>query len=62
MKRHPDVRGMAKNVFFLSHNHRENAGEDDAISKFNQFEVNFYPSLKDESFYGLTWVIGEYDS
>ncbi|KAH8107252.1 P-loop containing nucleoside triphosphate hydrolase protein [Cristinia sonorae] len=42
---HPDVRGMAKNVFFLSHDHKENAGEDDSVSKFNQYEVDMVVDL-----------------
>lgn len=36
---YPPVRGMRKNVFFFDHRHKENGGEDDSISKFNQFEV-----------------------
>ncbi|TCD60036.1 hypothetical protein EIP91_010850, partial [Steccherinum ochraceum] len=45
VKQHPDVRGLAKNVFFLTHNHKENAGEDDSVSKFNQYEVDMVVDL-----------------
>ena len=33
------MQGMAKNVFFLTHKHKENGGEDDSVSKFNTYEV-----------------------
>lgn len=39
VKQYSPVQGMAKNVFFLSHNHRENGGEDESVSKYNTFEV-----------------------
>lgn len=39
MKNYPHVQGMAKDVFFLTHDHKENGGEDDFVSKYNQFEV-----------------------
>ncbi|THH30127.1 hypothetical protein EUX98_g4067 [Antrodiella citrinella] len=45
VKQHPDVRGMGKSVFFVTHNHKENAGEDDSVSKFNQYEVNMVVDL-----------------
>ncbi|EPQ57199.1 P-loop containing nucleoside triphosphate hydrolase protein [Gloeophyllum trabeum ATCC 11539] len=38
------VRGFAKDVFFLSHNHVENGGEDSG-SKYNIFEVNMIKDL-----------------
>jgi hypothetical protein len=41
---YPPVRGFAKDVFFFSHNHRENDGED-LSSKFNTFEVHFMVSM-----------------
>ena len=39
VKDHPNVRGIQKNVFFLSHNHKENGGDIDGLSKYNQYEV-----------------------
>lgn len=36
---YPAVRGMHKPVYFLDHRHKENASEDDSISRHNQFEV-----------------------
>ena len=35
----PDVRGMVKNLFFITHNHKENGGTDDTASKYNMYEV-----------------------
>ncbi|KAF8639511.1 hypothetical protein AX17_001416 [Amanita inopinata Kibby_2008] len=41
VKEYPDVRGFARNVFFLTHEHRENDGnEEDPGSKYNTYEVN----------------------
>jgi hypothetical protein len=37
---YPSVKGMAKDVFFFTHNHRERGGEDDSASKYNVFEVD----------------------
>ena len=38
---YPDVRGMAKPLFFFDHDHKEDgAGDDDSMSKSNQFEVD----------------------
>lgn len=37
---YPDVRGMAKNLYFVSHNHKENGGADDTASKYNTYEVS----------------------
>ncbi|KZT10660.1 P-loop containing nucleoside triphosphate hydrolase protein [Laetiporus sulphureus 93-53] len=45
VKHYPPVRGMAKDVFFLSHKHRENGSEDDSVSKYNMFEVNMIKDL-----------------
>lgn len=42
VKSYPDVRGFATNVYFLSHNHRENGGGDDNASKYNTFEVRLH--------------------
>ncbi len=40
VKRYPHVRGFARNVFFLTHENRENDGnEDDSGSKYNTYEV-----------------------
>lgn len=36
---YPDVRGMHKNVFFMTHSHKEVGGGEDAVSKYNQYEV-----------------------
>jgi len=36
---YPDVRGMVKNLFFVTHNHKENGGMDDTASKYNSYEV-----------------------
>ncbi|KAG9309780.1 hypothetical protein JVU11DRAFT_10154 [Chiua virens] len=37
---YPDVRGMVKNVFFVTHNHRENrGGADNTESKHNKYEL-----------------------
>lgn len=36
---YPDVRGMVKNLFFVTHNHKENGGTDDTASKYNAYEV-----------------------
>lgn len=41
VKSYPDVRGFARNVFFLTHENCENDGnEDDSGSKYNTYEVN----------------------
>lgn len=37
--KYPNVRGIQQNVFFVSHNHRENEGGDDSASKYNMYEV-----------------------
>jgi hypothetical protein len=39
VKVYPHVRGFGKDVFFLSHNHKENGGADESASKYNIFEV-----------------------
>lgn len=36
---YPDVRGMHKNVFFVSHTNREAGGGEDSVSKHNEYEV-----------------------
>ncbi|KAM5531281.1 hypothetical protein V8D89_015082 [Ganoderma adspersum] len=45
VKNYPDVQGMAKNVFFFTHDHKENGGEDDFASKYNEFEVRMIKDL-----------------
>ncbi|KAI0369710.1 P-loop containing nucleoside triphosphate hydrolase protein [Pilatotrama ljubarskyi] len=45
VKEYPHVRGMAKDVFFFTHDHKENGGEDDFVSKYNQFEVDMIKDL-----------------
>ncbi|KAG6373951.1 hypothetical protein JVT61DRAFT_6115 [Boletus reticuloceps] len=39
VKKYPDVRGMVKNMFFVTHSHKENGGTDDTASKYNVYEV-----------------------
>lgn len=39
VKNYAHVQGMAKNVFFFTRDHKENGGEDDFASKYNQLEV-----------------------
>ncbi|KAG6850946.1 hypothetical protein H0H93_005815 [Arthromyces matolae] len=36
--RYSDVRGIAKNVYFLTHNHQENGGVEESSSKYNDYE------------------------
>ncbi|OCH91424.1 P-loop containing nucleoside triphosphate hydrolase protein [Obba rivulosa] len=45
VKNYPPVRGLTKNIFFFNHNHKENGGEDDSLSKFNKFEVDMIVDL-----------------
>ena len=40
VKNYPHVRGVAEDVFFFTHDHKENGGEDDFASKYNQYEVS----------------------
>ncbi|OJA18615.1 hypothetical protein AZE42_01788 [Rhizopogon vesiculosus] len=42
---YPPVRGIAKNVFFLTHSHRENEGAEDTASKYNLYEVGMIREL-----------------
>ncbi|KAF8959737.1 hypothetical protein BDZ97DRAFT_1666780 [Flammula alnicola] len=42
---YPDVRGIQQNVFFVTHNHRENDGQDDTASKYNTYEVAMIADL-----------------
>ncbi|KAJ6625897.1 P-loop containing nucleoside triphosphate hydrolase protein [Mycena sp. CBHHK59/15] len=42
---YPDVRGFSKNVFFLTHTHRENGGAEESASKYNTFEVDMIKDL-----------------
>lgn len=41
---YPPVRGIAQNVFFIDHSHPERGGGDDAVSKFNEYEVRILDS------------------
>ncbi|KAF8629392.1 hypothetical protein AX15_003447 [Amanita polypyramis BW_CC] len=46
VKQYPDVRGFSRNVFFLSHEHSENDGnEEDGSSKFNTYEVQMIKDI-----------------
>ncbi|KAJ8489534.1 hypothetical protein ONZ51_g2873 [Trametes cubensis] len=45
VKNYPHVRGVAEDVFFFTHDHKENGGEDDFVSKYNQFEVDMIKDL-----------------
>jgi len=36
---YPPVRGIAHNLFFIDHSHPERGGGDDAVSKYNEYEV-----------------------
>ncbi|KAG8690476.1 hypothetical protein FRC11_011354, partial [Ceratobasidium sp. 423] len=38
--RYPNVRGMYKNMYFVSHSHKEVDGWEDAVSKHNPFEAS----------------------
>lgn len=39
VKKYPHVRGFAKDVYFLTHSHKENGGAEESTSKYNTFEV-----------------------
>lgn len=41
---YPPVRGIAHNLFFLHHSHPERGG-DDAVSKYNEYEVRRFTFL-----------------
>jgi superfamily I DNA and/or RNA helicase len=45
VQHYPHVRGFAKDVFFLAHNHRENGGVEESASKYNAFEVDMIKDL-----------------
>lgn len=36
---YPPVRGVAHSLFFIDHSHPERGGGDDAVSKYNEYEV-----------------------
>ena len=40
VKCYPPVRGFAKNVFFLSHSHKD-SGAEDTESRYNIYEVRY---------------------
>ncbi|KAI0261395.1 hypothetical protein BC834DRAFT_478813 [Gloeopeniophorella convolvens] len=44
VRNYPEVQGMQKSVFFLTHDNAEN-GESDSVSKHNMFEVAFIRDL-----------------
>jgi hypothetical protein len=44
VKKYGHVRGMAKDVFFLNHYHKENGDGDESSSKYNTFEVSYFNS------------------
>ncbi|KAG1904255.1 uncharacterized protein F5891DRAFT_1206968, partial [Suillus fuscotomentosus] len=39
VRQYPSVRGIPKNLFFVTHNHRENEGAEDSASKYNLYEA-----------------------
>ena len=39
VKSYPNVRGMVRNLFFITHSNKENGGMDDMASKYNTYEV-----------------------
>ena len=45
VRNYPPVRGIAKNVFFLTHSHKENSGVEDSASKYNLYEVKMIREL-----------------
>ncbi|PCH43420.1 nucleoside triphosphate hydrolase protein [Wolfiporia cocos MD-104 SS10] len=45
VKQYGSVQGVAKNIFFLSHKHKENGSEDDFVSKYNTYEVEMTKDL-----------------
>ncbi|EJD52447.1 P-loop containing nucleoside triphosphate hydrolase protein [Auricularia subglabra TFB-10046 SS5] len=42
---YPDVQGMPKNVFFMTHTHKEQGGGEESVSKHNIFEVQMAVDL-----------------
>ncbi|KDN37126.1 hypothetical protein RSAG8_10335, partial [Rhizoctonia solani AG-8 WAC10335] len=42
---YPDVRGMHKNVFFVSHANKETGGGEDSVSKHNAYEIDMIYEL-----------------
>ncbi|KAF8696564.1 P-loop containing nucleoside triphosphate hydrolase protein, partial [Rhizoctonia solani] len=45
VQNYPDVRGVHKNIFFVSHTHKEAGGGEDAVSKYNQYELDMIYDL-----------------
>ncbi|CAE6473590.1 unnamed protein product [Rhizoctonia solani] len=43
--RYPDVRGMHRNVFFVSHTNKEVGGGEDSVSKNNAYEIDMIYDL-----------------
>ncbi|KAG8690474.1 hypothetical protein FRC11_011352, partial [Ceratobasidium sp. 423] len=42
---YPNVRGMYKNMYFVSHSHKEAGGGEDSVSKHNSFEIDMIYDL-----------------
>ncbi|CAE6459342.1 unnamed protein product [Rhizoctonia solani] len=42
---YPNVRGMYKNMYFVSHSHKEVGGGEDSVSKHNSFEIDMIYDL-----------------
>ncbi|KAG8730710.1 hypothetical protein FRC11_006011, partial [Ceratobasidium sp. 423] len=42
---YPNVRGMYKNMYFVSHTHKEAGGGEESVSKHNSFEVDMIHDL-----------------
>jgi hypothetical protein len=45
VRHYPSVRGIAKNLFFVNHSHRENEGAEDSASKYNLYEARVFITL-----------------
>ncbi|KAI5116801.1 hypothetical protein M0805_007013 [Coniferiporia weirii] len=45
VSKYPHVRGMVRDVFFLTHGHKEQGGGDDTLSKHNTYEVAMIKDL-----------------
>ncbi|KAL5531131.1 hypothetical protein ACEPAG_4007 [Sanghuangporus baumii] len=45
VRQYKSVRGMGRDVFFLSHGHQEHGGGDDSVSKHNPYEASMIKDL-----------------
>ncbi|KIM23239.1 hypothetical protein M408DRAFT_332444 [Serendipita vermifera MAFF 305830] len=45
VKTYPDVRGLAKNLFFFHHENAEGGNDEESTSKFNRFEASMIKGL-----------------